>query len=171
MSAFRRLYGDSPLQFLVLAATTVVVGYAATRVLDVPGALRIAVWFLGAAVVWDLVVGPLLALADRGLHALLGRGPTRPGGPSALNHVRGTALLCGLLLTVFASLVFQRAEPAYTVASGLTADPYLERWLLVTGLLAAGAVASYVVAVRRSAGRRRRGAGPRGRAGGPSWRG
>jgi hypothetical protein len=150
VSAFRRLYGDSPLQFLVLAATTVVAGYAATRVVGLPGALRIAVWFLGAAVVWDLVVGPLLALADRGLRALLGRGPARPRGLSALNHVRMAVLLAGLLLVVFASLVFQRAEPAYTVASGLTADPYLERWLLVAGLLAAGALASYAVTRRRA---------------------
>ena len=150
MSAFRRMYGDSPLHLVVLAAATVVAGYAATRVLGVPGALRIAVWFLGAAVVWDLVVGPLLALADRGLRAVLGRGPGRRGGRSALNHVRAVVLLAGLLLTVFAPLVLQRAEPAYTVASGLTADPYLERWLLVAALLAAGALASYAVARRRA---------------------
>ena len=157
MSAFRRRYGDSPFQLLVLGAATVVAGYAVTRVLGVPGAMRIAVWFLGAAVAWDLVVGPLLALADRGLRALLGRGPGRPSGWSALNHVRAAVLLAGLLLTVFASLVFQRAEPAYTIASGLTADPYLERWLLVAGLLAAGALASYGMSRRRGRGRRAEG--------------
>ena len=157
MSTFRRLYGDSPRQFLVLAAATAVAGYAATRVLGLPGALRIAMWFLGSAVVWDLVVGPLLALADRGLRALLGRGPGRPNRRAALNHVRVAVLLAGLLLTVFASLVLQRAEPAYTAASGLTADPYLARWLLVAGLLAVGALASY--AVTRWRGRAPRAAG------------
>ena len=74
----RRLYGAGPGHLLALLGCFAVSGYAATRLLDeLPVLLRIGVWFLGAALAWDLVLGPLLALADRGLRAALLRGRVR----------------------------------------------------------------------------------------------
>jgi len=144
LSSAARRYGASPWHLAVLLALFAVTAYVASRLLGDPVALRIAVWFLGAAVVWDLVVGPLLALADRVLRRALPR--------SALNHVRVPALLSALLLVMFAPLVLQRSEQVYRAKTGLLQDPYLDRWLVVTGVLFAASAVLW--AVRRVAARR-----------------
>jgi hypothetical protein len=154
MPTFRRLYGDRPLQLITLLATFLVAGYAASRVIGTPSTVRIAVWFIGAAIAWDLVLAPALALGDRVLHPLWSRRRALPGGVPALNYVRVPAVLSALLLLMFAPMVFQRSERPYFDASGLLQDPYLERWLAVTALLFAVSVLAYAFAIVR--GRRRR---------------
>ena len=67
----------------------------------------------------------------------------------ALNHLRVTAALSLLLLALFAPLVLQRTESRYQAKTGMTEDPYLERWLAITAaLFAASALAYAVRAVR-----------------------
>ena len=83
--------------------------------------------FVGAALAWDLLLGPALALADRLLRRVL------PG--EALNAVRVPALLSGVLLLVWAPLILSRSEETFERKSGLSIDPYLERWLAVTAVL------------------------------------
>jgi hypothetical protein len=142
---FARLYGARWWHLAVLTALLVGTAYVVSRLLGDPALFRIAVWFVGAAVVWDLLLGPLFALADRGLRATAGR-----GGVRALNHVRVPALLSLLLLLVWAPLVLQRSEPVYRAKSGLLQDPYLDRWLAVTAVLfAASALVWAVGALRR----------------------
>jgi hypothetical protein len=150
MTTFRRLYGDRPRHLAVLLACFLVSGYAASRVIGTPEALRIGAWFVGSAIVFDLVLSPLLALADRGLTALRGR--RRLGGSvvSPVNYVRVPALLSGLLLLIYAPVIFQRSEPPYFAASGLTQNPYLDRWLAITALIFGAALLAYVVAVLRA---------------------
>ena len=61
---FTRLYGASPLHLAGLVASLVVAGYAAVRLLGArPSAVLL--WFVGAAVLHDLVLGPLYLLLDR----------------------------------------------------------------------------------------------------------
>ncbi len=152
-SRFGRLYGARPWHLLVLLACFAVTAYAVTRLLgDLPALLRIALWFVGAAVVWDLVLGPLYALADRGLSPL-GRVAVR--GVGLRNHVRVPALVASLLLVVWAPLIFQRSEGVYRVKAGLVQDPYLERWAGVTVALFALSALWFAVAVLR-----RRGSAP-----------
>jgi hypothetical protein len=107
--------------------------YAVSRTLDdLPTAVRIAVWFVGAAVAWDLVLGPLLALGDRGLRRVL----RRPlAGVVPLNHVRVPVLLSALLLLVSAPLVLRRSQGVYGPKTGLSQDPYLGRWLAVSAVV------------------------------------
>ncbi len=150
MPTFRRLYGDRPLQLVTLLGCFLVAGYAASRVVGTPQAVRTAAWFLGAAIVWDFVLAPLMALLDRALRPLSTRSRALPGGVPALNYVRVPAALSALLLLVSAPLIFQRSEGPYFDASGLEQDPYLGRWLLVTVLLFAGAALTYAVAVLRA---------------------
>ena len=139
----RRLYGERPLHLVALLACVALTAYVASRLVGTPPALRIAVWFVGAAVAWDLVGAPLLALVDRGLRAL-------PGRVSPVNYVRVPLALSALLLLVFAPLVFRRSEGPYGAASGLDQDPYLERWLLLTALLFVGAGIAYAAALLRA---------------------
>ena len=146
---FARLYGAKPWHLLVLLGCFAVTGYAVSRLLgDRPALVRIAIWFVGAAVVWDLVLGPAFALADRllrrPLHAV------RPRGVPVLNYVRVPALISVLLLLVWAPLILQRSEFVYRRKAGLLQDPYLDRWLLVTGALFLLSGLAYAVALLRS---------------------
>lgn len=151
MTAFRRAYGAQPLHLLALLASFALAGVAALRVAQDPLRLRYAVWFVGAIVLHDLLLFPLYALLDRSAGALLHRRPRADrSDPGAVNWVRVPALLSGLLLLVFAPSILQRSEPAFARASGLTQDPYLERWLAVTAALFLASAVLYAVRGRRA---------------------
>ena len=146
-----RWYGASWWHLAVLLGCFALTAYVVTRLVrETSSLLQIVLWFVGAAVVWDFVLGPALALADRGARRLLLRGD----GLSLLNHVRFPALLSLLLLALFAPLVLQRSEQRYEAKTDLTQEPYLERWAAVTvGLFALSAL-SYALSALRA--RRRR---------------
>ena len=85
MGWFRRHYGAGPLHLLSLVACLAFAGYVATRILAGPEAIRILVWFAGAAVAHDLILWPLYAVADRG--AVRGRPPPpRPPAEGAVDQ-------------------------------------------------------------------------------------
>lgn len=148
MSAVRSRYGAHLWHLLVLLACFAVTGYAVSRLLgDRTALVRITIWFVGAAVVWDLVLGPLLAAADRGLRPLH---RVRLRGVPALNFVRVPALLSGLLLLLWTPLVLRRSEDVYESKSALPIEPYLGRWAAVTVVLVLAAAAAYGLAVLRA---------------------
>ncbi|MGJ5949581.1 hypothetical protein [Streptomyces neyagawaensis] len=64
--ATHRLPLGSPLQLLLLAGSFALAGYAGVRLLA-DDWFGVALWFVGAAVVHDLVLLPLYAAADRAL--------------------------------------------------------------------------------------------------------
>jgi hypothetical protein len=147
--ALRCWYGASWWHLAVLLGCFALTAYVLSRLVnDTSSLLQIGLWFVGAAVVWDLVLGPLLALADRGARMLLRR--LRIGGVSPLNHVRFPALLSLLLLVVFAPLVLQRSEQRYSAKAALGQDAYLERWVAVTAALFAASALAYGLAVLRA---------------------
>jgi len=146
-TAFVRRYGAHLWHLLVLLALAAVTAYTVSRLLGDPALWRIALWFVGAAVVWDLLLGPLFAGAD----ALLRAGARRaPGRVRPLNYVRVPAVLSSLLLVVWAPLILQRSEQIYRLKTGLTQDPYLQRWLAVTAGLFLLSGLTYAVAVLRA---------------------
>jgi hypothetical protein len=73
--------------------------------------------------------------------------------PPVVNYLRVPAALALLLLLVWFPLILGLSAGTYHRASGLSASPYLGRWLAVTGVLFTGSAACYAVALRR-AGRR-----------------
>lgn len=159
---FRRWYGEGPLQLLVLLASFALTGYAGVRLLEGDW-LLISVWFVGAALVHDLLFVPAYALADRALRVAAGRldrgernGEDRnsgePGRGGWINFVRVPAFLSGLLLLVWFPLVAGQVE-RYESATGLPAGVFLTRWLTVTAVLFAGSALCRVLQTRR--GRRR----------------
>ena len=150
-SRFTRLYGAAPWHLATMLALAAVTAYAVSRLVGDPALWRIAVWFVGAAVVWDLVLGPLYAVADAAWRPVSRRLQVR--GVRPLNYVRVPVLLSSLLLLVYAPLVLQRSEGIYQAKSGLSQDPYLGRWLALTAALFALSAVAYVVALVR-AGRR-----------------
>jgi hypothetical protein len=147
-----RRYGAGPGHLAAVLGSLLLAGYAVSRLLDEPVLFRIAAWFVGAAVVWDLVLGPLLALADRVLRATVGR--VRAAGVSPLNYVRVPLLLSGLLLLLFAPSVLRRSEGIYAAKTGLAQDVYLGRWLAVTAVLIAGSALAFGLVLARARGRK-----------------
>jgi hypothetical protein len=160
----RRWYGDSPLHLLALLASFALAGYAVLAVVTAQQWRGFAVWFAVAIVGHDLLLFPLYSLADLSVRRLLprraSRAPGRAGAvtagrtaPPVVNYLRVPAALALLLLLVWFPLILGLSAGTYHRASGLSASPYLGRWLAVTGVLFTGSAACYAVALRR-AGRR-----------------
>jgi hypothetical protein len=153
MRRFARVYGADPLHLLAVLFTFALAGYAVSVVglhnLWNPDVWwkSIAVWFLGAVIAHDLVLFPLYALADRsltsGLDAVRGRRPPRPRTVPALNYIRVPALASGLTLLLFLPGIIEQGGDAYLAATGLTQEPYLDRWLLLSAAFFAVAAVAY----------------------------
>ncbi len=151
---FRTLYGSSPLHLLALLASFAVAGYAAQKVSLAPHHLRIAIWFVAAAVLHDAFLFPLYAIADRSMVLLVRRRP-RTSVPErsavpAVNHIRVPVLFSGLLLLVFAPSITQQGSDSYKFTSSLDESPALDRWLLLSGIIFAVSAASYAVRLGRA---------------------
>ena len=122
-------------QLLALLAGFAVAGYAAIRLLA-GNPVGIGAWFVGSAVVHDLVLFPLYAGLDAVLVMLLRRCPALAtvGGVRWLNYLRAPALVSGLLLLVWSPLILQ-LPTAFHAASGLSDQPFFRHWLAVTVVL------------------------------------
>ncbi|GAA5122381.1 hypothetical protein [Pseudonocardia adelaidensis] len=140
MRRFADRYGARPAHLLMLLGCFALAAYAASFLLGDPALLHVLGWFLGAAVVHDLVLFPLYALADR----VLARLP-RPRVP-LVNHVRVPLLGAGLTFLVFLPGIVRQGGATHLAATGLDQQPYLGRWLaLVAAMIVLSAL---VYAVR-----------------------
>lgn len=142
---FARRYGAPPWHLVALLLCFALTAYTVLRLEDDPALLQIALWFLGVAVAWDLLLGPLLALADRAAVRL-----PAPRGVPLVNHVRAPALVSGALLLVWAPVILQRSEGVFRTKAGLGQDVFLGRWLTVTAVLFVASAAVWLVRVLRS---------------------
>jgi hypothetical protein len=160
----RRWYGDSPLHLLALLASFALAGYAVQAVASADQWRGFAVWFAVAIVGHDLLLFPLYSLADLSVRRLLpAAGRLRPGrardqgartagraAPPVLNYLRVPAAFSILILVVWFPLILRLSAGTYHRASGLSASPYLGRWLAVTGTMFAVSAVCYAVALRRA---------------------
>lgn len=123
------------IQLLALLASFAVAGYAAIRLLA-GNPVGIGAWFVGSAVVHDLVLFPLYAGLDAVLVLLLRRLPALATvrGVRWLNYLRVPAVVSGLLLLVWSPLIL-RLPTAFHAASGLSEQPFLLHWVAVTVVL------------------------------------
>jgi hypothetical protein len=135
----------SPCQLLLLACSFALAGYAGARLLA-SDRIGVALWFVGAAVLHDLVLLPLYAVADRAVVRALGA----VGRRDWAMHVRVPAVLSGLLLLVWFPLISGQAAGRYRSATGLSADVFLARWLLITAVLFGGSALLLVLRLRRA---------------------
>ncbi|MFE5003521.1 hypothetical protein ACFRJ3_02605 [Streptomyces sp. NPDC056696] len=133
-----RRYGESPLQLLLLAASFAFAGYAGVRLLE-NDAWAVAAWFVGAALVHDLLLVPVYSLADVAAQKALG-----DRSRTTMTYVRVPAFLSGLVLLVWFPLVTRRREDHYALVTGHSGDAFLPRWLLLTAALFAGSALWFV---------------------------
>ena len=126
MRRFTDFYGARPAHLLVLLACVVLAAYAGSLLLGDPALLTMLVWFVGAAVVHDLVLFPVYTLADRALSRL----PL-----PVLNHLRVPLLGAGLTFLVFLPGIIRQGGATHLAATGLDQAPYLGRWLVLVAVL------------------------------------
>ena len=148
VARIRRFYGANPLHLLALLGSFTLAGYVVLRLNASPSLLWMGVWFAGSLILHDFVLFPLYALADRSLAGALRRRNAAPPAVSALNYIRVPALGAGLTFAVFFPGIIEQGSAWFRTATGLTQEPYLERWLLLT---AAMFLASAVVYALRQA--------------------
>ncbi|MFJ9551420.1 hypothetical protein [Streptomyces erythrochromogenes] len=138
--AFRRRYGASALHLLLVLASFALALYAGIRLLR-GDAVGVTIWFVGAALLHDLVLLPLYSVTDRAAQYLWRAGAAPGGGLSrpSINYFRVPAFVAGILFLVWWPLILQQGGH-YTASTGLPADGFLARWLLITaGLFIASA--------------------------------
>ncbi|MBA3371578.1 MAG: hypothetical protein H0T96_09045 [Thermoleophilaceae bacterium] len=138
---FSKLYGSSPAHLLLALAALVVSAWAVLQAVGQGPPLSLTKWFVGSILAHDLVLLPLYSLVLIGLLRVVGgRGGKDRAGPSprrllVLNHLRVPAALSLLLLLLFFPFILGLADAGYEGVSGLSTDPYLPRWLILTGAL------------------------------------
>ncbi|MFI7409506.1 hypothetical protein ACIBU0_12650 [Streptomyces sp. NPDC049627] len=135
----------SPFHLLLLVSSFALAGYAGVRLLE-DDWFGVALWFVGSAVLHDLVLLPLYGTADQ----VLLRGCEAAGRRTWVSYVRVPAALSLLLLLVWFPLISGRVADRYTSATGLSADGFAARWLLITALLFGGSAAVFVLRRRRA---------------------
>ena len=146
MTWFRRHYGAGPLQLLGLLVCFAIAAYAVTRVFSQGGWKAILAWFVICVLLHDLIGWPAYALADRVLLRVARRsGARRAPAVPWINHVRAPTIISGLLLIMFAPLIFRLNNGGYEALTGFNENVYLTNWLLVTAILFGGSAAIYLL--------------------------
>jgi hypothetical protein len=132
-------------QLLPLALCVAIGLYAVSFWLPSPALITLLAWFVGAAVLHDLVLLPLYSAVDRGLVRL----------PVSLrNHVRVPAAGAALTFLLFLPGITGQGADTHLAATGLDTSPYLGNWLLLVAALFGVSALLYLVRALR---RRRRG--------------
>lgn len=173
MERFGYEYGARPLHLLAVLATLGIAGYALLRIFENPSTGAVLLWLGAAVVAHDFIALPAYSLLMR-IAGETGAGLASFGAPQHARIVAAHLLVPAgaalILLLVSFGLVFELGADRYEVSTGLQPDPYLGRWLGITGALFG--ISGIALAVRiRSAriGRPLEGAVPKDRVGG-GWR-
>lgn len=149
---FRMIYGSHPLHLLIMIAGFALIG-AVIATLGLQSLWNptswwqsIAVWFVAAIILHDLVLFPLYTLADRVLSGVVRSRPKTDRQPMpVLNYIRVPAVGAALALLVFLPGIIEQGAPTYLAATGQTQEPFLGRWLLLTAALFAASAAAYAI--------------------------
>jgi hypothetical protein len=144
-----RIPVGGPFQLLLLCCSFALAAYAGVRLLA-DDWFGVALWFVGAALLHDLVLLPLYAAADRAVVRGMGAAGHREWTP----YVRVPAAFSGLLLLVWFPLVSGRVDRRYRLGAGLSADGFLARWLLISAVLFGVSALLLVLRLRRATKRR-----------------
>ncbi|MFI1200190.1 hypothetical protein K2224_32940 (plasmid) [Streptomyces sp. BHT-5-2] len=154
----RARYGGSLAHLVLVLGSFALTGYAGLRLLR-GDTLGIVIWFVGAALLHDLVLLPLYTVTDRAVQHLFRRRRSREAASRSrpvagrIDYVRVPACLALLLLLVWYPLVLGRVS-GFSAYTGLPADVFWGRWLLITAVLFAVSAVCLLVSVWRARPRR-----------------
>jgi len=166
MRRLAKFYGANPLHLLTMMSCITLFLY----VIAVAGAetfintkvwwQSIIVWFVGAAVLHDLLLFPLYTLADLSLRSglrAMGHLPAPAGAAvPVVNYVRLPVLGTGLTFLLFLPGLIKQGASTYHNATGLTQDPFLQRWLLLVAVMFGTSALAYAIRLAWHARRRPR---------------
>jgi hypothetical protein len=149
--SFQRRYGAGPLHLLAHLVGFAIAAVALDRIFTDGDVKVLLIWYLGFAIVHDLVFVPTYTGLDRLFRATVVRLParSRPGLP-VINHVRAPALISALLLIIYFPLISRRADGSYFDLSGHHLTGYLRNWLLITAALFLASGVIYAARVVRA---------------------
>lgn len=147
MAFFRRRYGATPLHLAGHLAAFGIAVFALAQIIGGAGPINFVAWFIGAALLHDIVFLPLYSLLDR-VHLSFHR-RLRARRVPLVNHIRAPALISGLLLLVYFPLILGQSGSEYYKATGHHLHGYVRNWLLITCGLFLGSALVYGVRVWR----------------------
>lgn len=147
-AGFRRVYGSHPLHLIGHVVVFFIAAWAIVQILGGGTIVNWIAWFVGAALLHDLVLLPLYSAFDRGLGiASRGRADRRLRVP-VINHLRAPAAISGILLIVYFPVILGLSGPNYFNDTGHHLAGYTRNWLLITlGLFVVSALV-YAARVR-----------------------
>jgi len=145
-SRIRHWYGANPLHLISHLAQFFVAGWAIDQILGGGTIINWMAWFLGAALLHDLVLLPLYSLADRGLVNNGGNRVARAARRRTwVNYIRVPAGVAGILLLVYFPVILGYSSTNYRNDTGHALTGYTCNWLLITAGLFVGSALIYVV--------------------------
>jgi hypothetical protein len=154
IALFKRSYGASPLHLVGHLAAFAIAAFAFAQVLGGSAPINFLFWFVGAALLHDVVFLPVYSVLDRVAHGFVRRVDPRPhdapGRVPVVNHVRAPALISGLLLLVYFPLILGSAGKTYYAATGHHLHGYVRNWLLITAALFLASALVYALRLRRA---------------------
>ena len=148
----RRHYGAGPVHLIGHLIAFLIAAWALTQILGGRGMINWIAWFLGAALLHDVVALPIYSALDRVLGLTADR--RRPRGESVpwINHLRVPGAIAGILLLVYFPLILGKSSRNYLNDTGHPLAGYTRNWLLITAGLFAVSLVVFLVrtAIRRS---------------------
>jgi hypothetical protein len=148
MERFRSSYGQGPLHLIAVVASFAIATYAFLEIAAGSAPVNFAIWFIAAIVVHDMIAFPLYSM----LGVIAGAGLQRPDltpGVFGINYVRIPALLSAFVFIVWFPVILGFSEDEVVESTGLGTDPFLGRWLLLTGVLFLISGLLYALKLRR----------------------
>jgi hypothetical protein len=142
LASWRRRYGASPLHLLLHLAAFGISLFALQRIIVAGRAINFLAWFVGAAVLHDVVLLPIYSVLDHAAGRGVKLSRLRRRGVPVINHIRGPAVISGVLLLVYLPEIIGKSEHTYFNVSGHHLRNYLLTWLLSTAglFLASGLI-------------------------------
>lgn len=151
MSRFSRRYGrDSRSHLAAMLVTYAIAAYAVWAIFQGAKPWEVLLWLAGAIVLHDFVFLPLYTAAYGVARRAGGVQTDRRRRVIALQHLAVPSMLSLLLFLAALPLILKLSEANYRPTTGLTQEPYLERWLAVTGALFVLSALVYLVRIRRA---------------------
>ena len=158
MTGFRRLYGSHPLHLIGHLVMFFVAGWAINQILGGGNAINWLAWFIGAALLHDLVLLPVYSLVDRGLErgthrrSLRAAHADREPSRSPVNYIRVPAAIAGILLLVYFPVILGYSSTNFRNDTGHALTGSARNWLLVSAGLFICSGLVYLVRVLRRPG-------------------
>ncbi len=149
MRRLGRLYGrDTPAHLVAMLVTYAIAAYGIWAIFRGAEPWSVLLWLGGAIVLHDFIFLPLYTAAYRLARRAGGVEADRRRRIIALQHLAVPAMLAFLLLLAALPLILELSTANYRPTTGMTQEPYLERWLAVTAALFVLSGVAYLIRVR-----------------------